>query len=157
MFELFNEVACLAVDEKFPNYLPHVHSEIFVRMTGLPVVEPVRNIRWASFLLYCFPDRRWSSVGTKISRIRARLKRWGFVQCVVSCSRSNLRCFCQMQCVIKAVMSIFLYSVQAHASEHAGASAWGGHTANISVPPACDPLVYLQGLWQSEWPADAVR
>jgi DNA replicative helicase MCM subunit Mcm2 (Cdc46/Mcm family) len=45
MFELFNEVACKSVDEKFPNYLPHVHSEIFVRMTGLPVVEPVRNIR----------------------------------------------------------------------------------------------------------------
>jgi hypothetical protein len=47
MFELFSEVATESVAEKFPEYTVHVHSDIFVRMTGLPVVEPVRNIRRA--------------------------------------------------------------------------------------------------------------
>ena len=48
MFDLFNEVACASIDEKFPNYRDNVHAEIFVRMTGLPVVEAVRNIRCAA-------------------------------------------------------------------------------------------------------------
>jgi MCM N-terminal domain len=47
MFELFNEVARESVEEKFEKYIEHVHSDIFVRMTGLPVIEPVRNIRCA--------------------------------------------------------------------------------------------------------------
>lgn len=47
MFDLFNDVACASIDEKFPNYRDNVHAEIFVRMTGLPVVEAVRNIRCA--------------------------------------------------------------------------------------------------------------
>ena len=45
MFELFSEVAKEAVAEKFQAYMQNVHSDIFVRMTGLPVIEPVRNIR----------------------------------------------------------------------------------------------------------------
>jgi DNA replicative helicase MCM subunit Mcm2 (Cdc46/Mcm family) len=48
MFELFSEVAKESVDEKFPAYLKNVHAEVFVRMTGLPVVEPIRNIRCVS-------------------------------------------------------------------------------------------------------------
>lgn len=61
MFELFSEVAHESVAEKFPQYIKSVHSEIFVRMTGLPVVEPVRNIRCAPAFIWQIPCSEYNS------------------------------------------------------------------------------------------------
>jgi DNA replicative helicase MCM subunit Mcm2 (Cdc46/Mcm family) len=45
MLPIFNESAARVVARYFPKYLDNVHSEIFVRVTGLPVLEHLRDIR----------------------------------------------------------------------------------------------------------------
>lgn len=45
MLAIFNESAARVVSRYFPKYLENVHSDIYVRVTGLPVVEHLRDIR----------------------------------------------------------------------------------------------------------------
>lgn len=47
MLKIFDEVAEALVDRWYKNYRANVHENIFVRMTGLPVVEHLRDIRYA--------------------------------------------------------------------------------------------------------------
>lgn len=47
MLKLFNEAAEALVDRRYKNYRANVHQNIYVRMTGLPVVENLRDIRCA--------------------------------------------------------------------------------------------------------------
>ena len=53
LFDHFSVVATEATEDKFQAYVRNVHQEIFVRMTGLPVVEPLRNIRCAASRKVC--------------------------------------------------------------------------------------------------------
>jgi hypothetical protein len=62
MLRLFDDEARESLAEKFPKYLQNVHADIFVRMTGLPVVEHLRDIRCVlspqqSHKLYAFVSR----------------------------------------------------------------------------------------------------
>eukprot|EP00892_Ulva_mutabilis_P011114 jgi/Ulvmu1/8375/UM042_0081.1 len=45
MLQIFNAAAEALVDRRYKNYRANVHESIYVRMTGLPVVENLRDIR----------------------------------------------------------------------------------------------------------------
>lgn len=44
VFPLFNEVAFKVANKMYPGYF-NIQSEVFVRITNLPVLDPIRDLR----------------------------------------------------------------------------------------------------------------